>query len=93
MDKNQDKPGIRKGDAFVQMNPHPLVYMEVNEVEGCTDSMEFCIVTWYTFNEKGLMFSDDSLWRLAMVNSVTLNQFLAAFLKKQSVCYTNTMLM
>ena len=77
MDKNQDKPGIRKGDAFVQMNPHPLVYMEVNEVEGCTDSMEFCIVTWYTFNEKGL----------------TLNQFLAAFLKKQSVCYTNTMLM
>jgi hypothetical protein len=54
MDKNQDKPGIRKGDAFVQMDPHPLVFMEVNEVEGCTDSMEFCIVTWYTFNEKGL---------------------------------------
>ena len=54
MDKNQDKPGIRKGDAFVQMEPHPLVFMEVNEVEGCTDSMEFCIVTWYTFNEKGL---------------------------------------
>lgn len=54
MDKNQDKPGIRKGDAFVQMDPHPLVYMEVNEVEGCTDSMEFCIVTWYTLNEKGL---------------------------------------
>ena len=54
MDKNQDIPRIRKGDAFVQMDPHPLVYMEVNEVEGCTDSMEFCIVTWYTFNEKGL---------------------------------------
>ena len=54
MDKNQDKPGIRKGDAFVQMDPHPLVFMEVNEVEGCTDSMEFCIVTWYTLNEKGL---------------------------------------
>ena len=54
MDKNQDKPGIRKGDAFVQMDPHPLVFMEVNEVEGCTDSMEFCVVTWYTFNEKGL---------------------------------------
>ena len=90
MDKNQDKPGIRKGDAFVQMNPHPLVYMEVNEVEGCTDSMEFCIVTWYTFNEKGLNVQR----RFPMaVNSVTLNQFLAAFLKKQSVCYTNTMLM
>ena len=54
MDKIQDKPGIRKGDAFVQMDPHPLVFMEVNEVEGCTDSMEFCIVTWYTLNEKGL---------------------------------------
>ena len=54
MDKNQDKPGIRKGDAFVQMDPHPLVFMEVNEVEGCTDSMEFCIVTWYMLNEKGL---------------------------------------
>ena len=54
MDKIQDKPGIRKGDAFVQMDPHPLVFMEVNEVEGCTDSMEFCVVTWYTFNEKGL---------------------------------------
>ena len=54
MDKNQDMPRIRKGDAFVQMDPHPLVFMEVNEVEGCTDSMEFCIVTWYTLNEKGL---------------------------------------
>lgn len=47
-------PRFKKGDAFVQMDPHPLVFMEVNEVEGCTDSMEFCIVTWYTLNEKGL---------------------------------------
>ena len=47
-------PRFKKGDAFVQMDPHPFVYMEVNEVEGCTDSMEFCIVTWYTLNEKGL---------------------------------------
>jgi hypothetical protein len=56
MDKIDSKPVVRfkKGDAVVQMDPHPLVYMEVNEVEGCTDSMEFCIVTWYTFNEKGL---------------------------------------
>lgn len=54
MDKKQDKPRIRKGDAFVQMEPHPLVFMEVNEVEGSTDSMDFCIVTWYTLNEKGL---------------------------------------
>lgn len=54
MDKKQDIPRIRKGDAFVQMDPHPLVFMEVNEVEGSTDSMDFCIVTWYTLNEKGL---------------------------------------
>ena len=54
MDKKQDKPRIRKGDAFVQMEPHPLVFMEVNEVEGSTGSIDFCIVTWYTLNEKGL---------------------------------------
>lgn len=54
MDKNQDIPRIRKGDAFVQMEPHPLVFMEVNEVEDSTENMDICIVTWYTFNEKGL---------------------------------------
>ena len=54
MDKNQDIPHIRKGDAFVQMEPHPLVFMEINEVEESTENMDICIVTWYTFNEKGL---------------------------------------
>ena len=54
MDKKQDIPRIRKGDAFVQMDPHPLVFMEVNKVEGSTDSMDFCVVTWYTLTEKGL---------------------------------------
>ena len=54
MDKNQDIPRIRKGDAFVQMEPHPLVFMEVNGVEESTENMDICIVTWYTFNEKGL---------------------------------------
>ena len=54
MDKNQDIPRIRKGDAFVQMTPHPLVFMEVNELEESTENMDICIVTWYTFNEKGL---------------------------------------
>ena len=54
MDKNQDIPRIRKGDAFVQMKPHPLVFMEVNELEESTENMDICIVTWYTFNEKGL---------------------------------------
>jgi hypothetical protein len=54
MDKKQDIPRIRKGDAFVQMDPHPLVFMEVNKVEGSTDSMDFCVVTWYMLTEKGL---------------------------------------
>ena len=54
MDKNQDIPRIRKGDAFVQMTPHPLVFMEVNEVEGNAGNKDFCIVTWYLLDEKGL---------------------------------------
>ena len=53
MDKNQDIPRIRKGDAFVQMEPHPLVFMEVNEVEGNAGNKDFCIVTWYLLDEKG----------------------------------------
>lgn len=54
MDKNQDIPRIRKGDTFVQMEPHPLVFMEVNEVEGNAGNKDFCIVTWYLLDEKGL---------------------------------------
>ena len=54
MDKNQDIPRIRKGDDFVQMTPHPLVFMEVNEVEGNAGNKDFCIVTWYLLDEKGL---------------------------------------
>ena len=54
MDKNQDIPRIRKGDAFVQMEPHPLVFMEVNEVEGNVGNKDFCIVTWYLLDEMGL---------------------------------------
>ena len=54
MDKNQDIPRIRKGDAFVQMKPHPLVFMEVNELEGNAGNKDFCIVTWYLLDEKGL---------------------------------------
>ena len=26
-------PRFKKGDAFVEIAPHPLVFMEVNEVE------------------------------------------------------------
>ena len=47
-------PRFKKGDAFVQMAPHPLVFMEVNEVEGNAGNKDFCIVTWYLLDEKGL---------------------------------------
>lgn len=56
MDKIASKPiqQFKKGDAFVEIAPHPLVFMEVNEVEGGTGNKDFCIVTWYSLNESGL---------------------------------------
>ena len=45
---------FKKGDAFVEIAPHPLVFMEVNEVEGGTGNKDFCIVTWYSLDENGL---------------------------------------
>ena len=45
---------FKKGDAFVEIAPHPLVFMEVNEVEGNVGNKDFCIVTWYSLNESGL---------------------------------------
>ena len=47
-------PRFKKGDVFVGMAPHPLVFMEVNEVEGNAGNKDFCIVTWYSLDEKGL---------------------------------------
>ena len=47
-------PRFKKGDAFVGMAPHPLVFMEVNEVEVGPGDKDFCIVTWYSLNESGL---------------------------------------
>ena len=47
-------PRFKKGDAFVGMAPHPLVFMEINEVQESTECMDFCIVSWYNLNEKGL---------------------------------------
>jgi hypothetical protein len=46
-------PRFKKGDAFVGMAPHPLV-LEVNEVEGNAGNKDFCIVTWYSLDEKGI---------------------------------------
>ena len=46
-------PRFKKGDAFVGMAPHPLVFMEINEVKGDAGNKDFCIVTWYSLDEKG----------------------------------------
>lgn len=45
---------LKKGDTFVEMTPHPLVFMEINEVEDGTGDIDFCIVTWYSLDENGL---------------------------------------
>ena len=45
---------FKKGDAFVGMAPHPLVFMEINEVKGDAGNKDFCIVTWYSLDEKGI---------------------------------------
>ena len=50
----QPIPRFKKGDAFVETSPLPLVFMEVNEVEGGVGNKDFCIVTWYSLDEKGL---------------------------------------
>ena len=56
MEKISSKPiqRFKKGDAFVEMASRPLVFMEVNEVEGNAGNKDFCIVTWYSLDEKGL---------------------------------------
>lgn len=56
MDKIDSKLVVRfkKGDAFVKMAPHPLVFMEVNELDEALENKDICIVTWYSLNEKGL---------------------------------------
>ena len=45
---------FKKGDAFVEKAPHPLIFMEVNEAEGNAGNKDFCIVTWYSLDENGL---------------------------------------
>ena len=47
-------PRFKNGDAFVETAPHPLVFMEINEVQESTECMDFCIVSWYNLDENGL---------------------------------------
>ena len=56
MDKLVSKPiqRFRKGDAFVKIDSHSLVFMEINEVEENRGDMDFCIVSWYMLDGKGI---------------------------------------
>lgn len=56
MDKKapKQKHRFKKGDAFIELTPDSLIFMEINDVEDSTENMVFCIVTWYMINEKGL---------------------------------------
>ena len=56
MNKIASKPiqRFKKGDAFVEIAPDPLVFMEVNEIEAGPGDKDFCIVTWYSLDENGL---------------------------------------
>ena len=47
-------PRFKKGDALVEIAPHLLVFMEINEVKGDAGNKDFCIVTWYSLDEKGI---------------------------------------
>ena len=47
-------PRFKICDAFVGKAPHPLVFMEINEVKGDAGNKDFCIVTWYSLDEKGI---------------------------------------
>lgn len=71
MDKKAPKQihRFKKGDAFIELTPDSLIFMEINDVEDSTENMFFCIVTWYMINEKGL-----NRWQPAMASSAILNQ-------------------
>ena len=60
MDKIDSKPVVRfkKGDAFVKMAPHPLVFMEINELDETLGNKDFCIVTWYSLTLTSLFISN-----------------------------------
>lgn len=45
---------FKKGDAFVQCDYVSITFMEINEVDQSTDSMDFCTVTWYCSEKEGV---------------------------------------
>lgn len=45
---------LKKGEGFVQSKQDSITFMEINEIEQSTSSMDICIVTWYSLNKKGV---------------------------------------
>ena len=66
--KKGDKGVIKKGDTFVKYQPRQtMIFMKVNDVEH-TESMDFCTVTWYILDAKGL--NVQSRFPMAALNGV-----------------------
>lgn len=45
---------FKKGDGLVLCEPESITFMEIDEVDESTDSMDFCTVSWYTLDIKGV---------------------------------------
>lgn len=45
---------LKKGDGLVLCEPESITFMEIDEVDESTDSMDFCTVSWYTLDIKGV---------------------------------------
>lgn len=43
---------FKKGEGFVQSEQDSITFMEINEIEQSTSSMDICIVTWYSLDKK-----------------------------------------
>ena len=45
---------FKKGEGFVKSKQDSITFMEINEIEQSTSSMDICIVTWYSLDKKGM---------------------------------------
>ena len=73
---------FKKGDAFVQCDYVSITFMEINEVDQSTDSMDFCTVTWYCCEKEGVNIQRRFPMLLLKVSSVTSSQSLETFSKR-----------
>ena len=49
---NDQSIRFKKGDGLVLCEPESITFMEIDEVDDSTDSIEFCTVSWYTHHKK-----------------------------------------